>query len=63
MRAALQSVPGVRVIDVKFSEQLAIVRYDESAATVADMVAALEALGYRAWDAATERRTPGKRHD
>lgn len=55
MRAALLSVPGVRTAEVSFSDQEAVVEYDRSQASVPDLVAAIEGLGFQAWDSSTEK--------
>ena len=54
MRAALLSVPGVRTVDVNFEQENARVEYDPERASLDDMVQALDAVGYQAWDTASE---------
>lgn len=56
MRDVLLSVPGVHDVEVSFADQEAKVELDSERATIADLVAALEGAGYRAWDTATEKR-------
>jgi copper chaperone CopZ len=56
VRDALLSVPGVRNVEVSFHDQEATVDYDPAEATLAGMIAAIEGLGFQAWDTATEKR-------
>ena len=56
MREALEKVPGVHSAEVIFADQEARVAYDAEKTSIADLVAAVEAAGYRAWDAASEKR-------
>ncbi len=56
MRAALESVPGVRKVEVSYDEQKAVVFFTAGTATEKDMVTALETAGYRAWPTSQEKR-------
>ena len=55
MRGVLLSVPGVRNVEASFPDQEATVDLDPAQASLAELVAALEAAGYQAWDTATEK--------
>jgi copper chaperone CopZ len=46
VRAALQSVPGVRTVEVNFDAKEAYVSFDASQATLEAMVAALDGAGF-----------------
>jgi copper chaperone CopZ len=56
VRDALLSVPGVRNVEVSFHDQEATLEYDPGQASLKDLVAVVESLGFQAWDTATERR-------
>lgn len=47
MRAALESVPGVRTVELNYDAKEAYVAFDASQGTVEAMVAALERAGYK----------------
>ena len=59
MRDALQAVPGVRSVEVSFDDQLATVEYDDRATSLAGLVEALDAAGYKAHSTDDEKRVKG----
>jgi len=59
VRATLATVPGVQKVDVTFESDLATIKYEKSRgeAAVAEMITALEGLGYKSWTVASEKKT------
>ncbi len=48
------AVPGVRQVEIEFDKQLVVVRHRPGVA-LADLLARVTRLGFKAWDSATER--------